>query len=172
MWKSRCGCEPRGRPGAGFGDAAKEKGLPWNGATLFGIVKLDAAALLRLRSEIRLRLFSGNDGHSLFLDTCALTTAATLEVEFGATYAAYLVELDRLDVRREQGESPFYTYAVGDLTDGKGCRMALALALDHIAFEALDTLLVTFYNFILNRDIITGLEVGELFLSRQLLVYK
>jgi len=110
--------------------------------------------------------------HSLFLDTSALTAAGTLEVQFCTTYAAYLVQLDGLDIGGKQGESPFYAHAIGDLPYGEGSRVACTLTFDNISLEALDTLLITFNNFIVDGDVVTGFELRELSFSCQLLVYK
>jgi hypothetical protein len=109
---------------------------------------------------------------SLFLDTGTLTAPLTLEIQLGATHSADLVHFDGLDIRGEKGESPFYTYAIGDLPYGKGRSMPFALALEDVAFKALDTLLVAFNDLIVDGDIITGFELRKLFFSRQLLVYK
>ena len=49
--------------------------------------------------------------------------------------------------------------------------MASALALDHIAFERLDSLLISFDNLIVHSDIITRLEFGKILLAGQLLMY-
>ena len=119
-------------------------------------------------------LFGSSSGHShsLFLDTGAFTAAGTLKVELCATYATDLMQLDGLDIGGEQGEGPFHTHAIGDLPDRESRGMAGALAFDHISLESLDTLLVTFNNFIVDSDIITGFELRELSFSCQLLVYK
>ena len=116
-----------------------------------------------------LALFGCN---SLFLDTGALAAPAALEVKFGATYAAYFVQIDGFDIGGEQGEGPFHAYSVGDLPYGEGGGMASALAFDHISLEALDTLLVAFNDLIIDSDIITGFELRKLSFSCQLLVYK
>lgn len=50
--------------------------------------------------------------------------------------------------------------------------MPLTLTLEAVAFEALDTLLVAFKDFIIDSDIITGFKLRKLSLFRQLLVYK
>src|ERR1700722_13401973 len=50
--------------------------------------------------------------------------------------------------------------------------MSGSLTLDHITLETLDTLLVSFDDLIVDRDIITGFELGKLDFSRQLLVHK
>ena len=110
--------------------------------------------------------------HSLFFDTGALTAAGTLEVELCTTHATYLVQIDGLDVWGEQGEGPFHTDAIGDLPHSESGCVACTLTLDHISLEALDTLLITFNNFIVDSDIITGFELRELSFSCQLLVYK
>ena len=110
--------------------------------------------------------------HSLFLDACALAAPAALEVQFGAAYAAYFVQLDGLDIGGEQGEGPFHAYSIGDLSYGEGGCMANSLTLNHISLEALDTLLVAFNDLIVDSDVITGFELRKLSFSRQLLVYK
>ena len=110
--------------------------------------------------------------HSLLLDPGALAAAFTLEIQFGAAYAAYFVHLNRFDIGRKQREGPFDAYAVGYLPDGeRGC-VTFALTFDDLTFEALDTLLVAFNDLVVDRDVIAGLEVRDLFFSRQLLVYK
>lgn len=123
--------------------------------------------LFRLAEEGKLL---GN--HSFFLDTGALTATVALEVQFCPANAAYLVHFQRLDVGGEQGEGPFYADAVGDLTDSERGGLASSLTLDHVAFEALDTLLVSFDDLIVDGDVVTGFELRKLSFSRQLLVYK
>ena len=110
--------------------------------------------------------------HSLFLDTRALTAAGTLEVQLCPANPANLVQLNRLDIGGEQGKGPFDTYAVGYFPHSKGGRIAGSLTLDHVAFEALDTLLVSFDDLIVDGDIVTGLELRKFSFSRQLLMYK
>lgn len=69
-------------------------------------------------------------------------------------------------------ESPFHAHAVRNFPHGEGSGAALALALDHIAFEALDTLFITFYDFIIDRYIVASFEgrIGRF--GGQLLVYE
>jgi hypothetical protein len=111
-------------------------------------------------------------GLSLFLDTGTLTAPLTLKIQFGAPYPADLVQFDRLDIRGEKREGPFYAYAVGNLPYGKGGGMPFTLTLEDVSFEALDTLLVAFNDLIVDGDIITGFELRKLSFSRQLLMYK
>jgi hypothetical protein len=75
-------------------------------------------------------------------------------------------------MRGRNREGPLHTHAVRHLADGESSRLAFALALDHIAFEALDPLFVTFYNFIVNGHIVSGFEAGHGSFARQLLVYE
>ena len=49
--------------------------------------------------------------------------------------------------------------------------MAASLALDHIPFERLDPFLVSFYDLVVNSDIVTRFEFGEFLLAGQLLMY-
>ena len=110
--------------------------------------------------------------HSLFLDTGALTAAFTLEVQLGAAYPADLIYIDGLNIGGEQGKGSFHTHTIGNLTHGEGGCMPFSLTLNDFAFEALDTLLVSFQDLIVHRDIVTGLELRKLSFSRQLLVHK
>ena len=123
--------------------------------------------------RFRLALFRNSlDSLAFFLDTRALTAARTLEEQLGAANPANFVHFERLDVGREQGEGPLYTYAVGDLTHGKSGRVPRTLTFDHITFETLDTLLVSFDDLIIDGDIVTGFELRKVSFSRQLFVYK
>ena len=110
--------------------------------------------------------------HSLLLDTGALAAAVTLEIQLGPANAADLVEFNGLDIGGEQRERSFHTNTVGDLPHSEGGCVTFALTLDHFALEALNTLLVPFNDLIIDRDVITGLEIRKLFFFRQLLVYE
>ena len=90
----------------------------------------------------------------------------------GTADAANFIEFYRLDIGREQRKGPFHAYPVGDLPNGKGSRVSGSLTLDHITLETLDTLLVSFHDLIVHRNIITGFELRKLSFSRQLLMYK
>jgi hypothetical protein len=111
-------------------------------------------------------------GLTLFLDTSALTATGTLEEQLGATNAANLVQIERLDIGRKEGEGPLNTHAIGDLPNGEGSCLASTLTLDHITLETLDTFLVSFDDFIVNGDVITGFELRKFSFSCQLFVHK
>src|SRR5688500_9444999 len=87
---------------------------------------------------------------SLFFNAGALSTAFAEEVQPGATYAAVLIQLDRIDIGRKHRESPFHTNTIGDLTHCECGGMSGTLAFDHIATETLDTLFATFNDLIVN----------------------
>lgn len=111
-------------------------------------------------------------GSLLLLDTGALAAAFPQEEQFGPAYPACLIQFDGINIGGIYGKSPLHADPVGYFTNRKGSRMAISLAFDHIAPEALDTLFSTFNDLIVNSDIITGLELRKLFFSCQLLVYK
>lgn len=109
---------------------------------------------------------------TLFLDTGAFTATLTLVVQLSATNTTYLMQQDGLDVGREEGEQTLHTYAIGNFTYGEGGSSTIALYFNYIAFEGLDTLLVTFNDFIVNGDIVTGFEFGVFLFTSELLVHK
>src|SRR5690606_19239859 len=86
-------------------------------------------------------------------------------------YITALVQNDRFNVGGEEGEYPFNAYSIRDLANSKAGCSTLALLLDHISFERLDTFLVSFYNLVVHGDIVTCPELRELFFTGQLLVY-
>jgi len=106
----------------------------------------------------------------LLLDPCALTATTTLVVQFGATYTTGFVQDDRVDVRGVDREKTLNANAVGDLPYSKGGSCALALQLDHVSTERLDPFLVSFNDFIVDSDVITGFKLGEVFFARKLFV--
>src|SRR5689334_6296966 len=101
----------------------------------------------------------GFDRSFLFLDPCALSATLTLIVQLGATNTTGFVQDNRLDVRREEWENPFYTDTVRDLTHGESSSIAFTLSFDHISTEGLDSLFITFNNFIIDGDVVTGFEL-------------
>ena len=109
---------------------------------------------------------------AFFLNTSAFTAPFALEIQLGAADAANFMKFDGFDIGGEQGKGPFHAYAVGYLPNGEGSRMACTLALDHVAFESLDTLFVPFQDLIIDGDIITGFKLRKFDLSGQLFVYK
>ena len=79
------------------------------------------------------------------------------------------VNFNLVDERTADGEDTFYTNAVGNLTDSKGLSRSTSTALQNNALEILDTLFVSFFNFIVDSDGIASLEFGELFTFDQIL---
>jgi hypothetical protein len=118
------------------------------------------------------KIFSAIGLHSFLLDPRALTAPAAQEVKFSAAYLTGLVQNDRFDIRRVHRESSFNSHSVRYFTHCECCSSSLALALDHIAFKALDTLLITFNDLVVDGNIVACLEFWRLFLRGQLLVYK
>ena len=130
------------------------------------------AACRKYLSLARVGLFSLFGSLSFLLDTGALTAPLTLEIDLGTTYPTSLIQVDGFDIGGKQRERPFHTYAIGNLTHGKSGGLPLTLTLDYITLETLDTLLVSFHDLIVHRNIITGFELRKLSFSRQLLMYK
>src|SRR6185312_10394380 len=84
----------------------------------------------------------------------------------------YLMQNDTIDVRRVKREYPFNTYSVRNLSYSKGGSSSSTLDLQYITFEGLDTFLVTFNNFIVYSDVVTGFKLRVCFVTCQLLVNK
>lgn len=109
---------------------------------------------------------------TLFFDTGALTAALTLVVQLGTANTTYLMQEDGLDIGREEGEQTLHTYAIGNFPYGESGGSTYTLYFNHVAFEGLDTLLVTFNDFIVNGDVVTGFEFGVFLFTSELLVHK
>ena len=139
---------------------------------IFCLNTANVGTFLPLGRKVRTGLRPVLMRHSLLLDAGALTAPVTLEIQLGPANAANLVQFHGLDIGGVQRERPFHTYAVGDLPYSESGCLAFALTFDHFTLEALDTLFVPFNDLIVDSDVITGLEGGELSFSRQLLVYK
>ena len=108
----------------------------------------------------------------LFLDTGALTAAATQVVKFCTANTASLVDLDRVDVGRKQREYTLNAYTVRNFPYGKRLGKSTSLTFDYITLEGLDTLLATFNDLIINGYVVTGFKLRKFFLPGQLLMYK
>lgn len=75
-------------------------------------------------------------------------------------------------MRAYHWEGTLHAYAIAYFANGEAGGGTIALTLDHIAFEALDTGLVTFNYFIVNGDVITCFELRKFPGGSQLLVYE
>ena len=60
---------------------------------------------------------------------------------------------------------PLNTDPVTDLTNSKGGSGSSTLAFDHIAFKALYTLFVAFYDLVVNSNIVTCFKLWQFFFS-------
>src|SRR5687768_9559573 len=108
----------------------------------------------------------------LFLDTGTFTTTFALIKKFGSAYTARLIEFNGLNIGRIIREYPFYTDTIRDLANSKSCRCALSLFFQNITFKRLDPFFRTFYDLIINGNIITWFELREFFGGRKLLMNK
>ena len=101
--------------------------------------------------------------HSSFLDTGFLTGEITQVEDTSATYSAVLVDINLLDEGAGDGEDTLYANAIGNLTNSKGFGGTRTTTLDNNALEVLDTLFVSFTDFIVNSNGIASAEFGEFF---------
>ena len=102
-----------------------------------------------------------NCSHSLFLDPCALTTAAAEEVKFGAANGASANDLDRIDVRRVKREDPLDALAEADLADGEARAEPAIGAGDADALEILDSGTLAFDHANADTKRVAGAEFGD-----------
>lgn len=109
---------------------------------------------------------------AFFLDTGTLTAALTQVVQFGAAYLTRLVQHDRIDVGRQDREQTLHTNTIRDLTHCERCSCTISLLFDNISTETLDTLFTTFYNLVVNGNIVTSFESRMGLFSCQLIVNK
>jgi|GEM_PF-5562685 len=108
----------------------------------------------------------------LFLDTGRFTAALTEIEEFSTTYTAYFIEYDRLDIWRVQRKQTLNTYPIRDLSNSECLRGTASLTFDHITLKRLDTLFISFNDFIVNGNVIASFEFWEFFFTGHLLVNK
>ena len=106
---------------------------------------------------------------SFLFNTGFLTGEITKIEDSGTANSTMFVNFNLVDERTADGEDTFYTNAVGNLTDSKGLSRSTSTALQNNALEILDTLFVSFFNFIVDSDGIASLEFGELFTFDQIL---
>ena len=69
-----------------------------------------------------------------------------------------------------RSEYTLHTYTVRDLTNGERGGGTIALRLDHIALERLDTLLGSFNDLVVDGNVITGFESRIVLGAGELLV--
>ncbi len=99
---------------------------------------------------------------SFLFDTSFLTCKITEVEDAGATHSTVLVDIDLLNERAGEGEYTFYAYAVSNLTDSKGFGTSASAALQDNALEVLDTLFVSFTDFVVDSNCVACFELGEI----------
>ena len=109
------------------------------------------------------------DADFFLLDTGFLTGEVAQVEDAGAAHGTVLVDINLLDERAGDGEDALHTHAVGDLADSKGLGSSASAALQDNALEVLDSLFVSFFDLVVNRDGIASLEFGELLALDQIL---
>ncbi len=89
-----------------------------------------------------------------------LAGKATEVVKFGATHLAILVDGDRVDERRFDGEDTLHTDVVAHFADGETLLVAVARDTDYHTAILLDTLFVTLFDAVSHGDGVAGTEFG------------
>lgn len=97
-------------------------------------------------------------------NTCALTTQFAEVIEFSTTHFTVFIDGNRLDERTIHREDTLYTYVARHLANSETLLVLRTLDGNHVTTELLDTLLVTFFNTISNRYLVSGCKSRELFL--------
>ena len=109
---------------------------------------------------------------TLFFDTRCFTLAFAEVKQFGATNTTYFDDFNAVDVGRIDRECTLNPYVVAHFAHGEGLRVVLTLTLDNHAFEGLDTLFVTFLDFVIHSNAIAGFEGWHLLSGSKLFVYE
>jgi len=109
---------------------------------------------------------------ALFLNTGTFSTTLTQVKQAGTAYLTYFVQYYAFNIGAVKRKQTLHTNTVAYFTYCKRGGSAGALALDHIAFKALDTLFITFNNFIINSDVVTSFKLGVLPYRGKLFVHK
>ena len=94
------------------------------------------------------------------LDAGLLAGKATEVVKFGATHLAILVDGDRVDERRFDGEDTLHTDVVAHFADGETLLVAVARDTDYHTAILLDTLFVTLFDAVGHGDGVAGTNSG------------
>jgi len=99
---------------------------------------------------------------SFFLNPGCFTDALAQVENSCSSNLTTAVHLDFINKRTVQWEYTFYTNSVGDFTNREGFSNTGIAALNHITLKQLNTLLVTFLDFVVYGNTVTGLEIGYL----------
>jgi len=95
---------------------------------------------------------------ALFSDASLLASEIAQVVQLSATYLTNLVHLDAVNVGAVDGEDTFHTYSARHLADSEALVLSVTANLDADTTVELDTLLVTFDNFVCNGYGVASLE--------------
>lgn len=100
--------------------------------------------------------------YATLLDASLLAGEATKVVELSAAHFAVLVDCDRVDERRLDGEDALNTDVVGNLAHSEAFLFAFSGDADNDAAVLLDTLFVAFLDAVSDSDCVARLEIGVL----------
>ena len=78
------------------------------------------------------------------------------------TYLTATVNLYFIDERAVHREDTLYAYAIGNFANGESFFHPAVSALNYIALKLLNTLFVSFFDFIVNRNAVTGFEIRNI----------
>ena len=98
---------------------------------------------------------------SLLFDTGFLTGEVAQIEDAGTAHGTALVDVDLLDEGAGEGEYTLHADTIRDLADSKGLSGSASATLQDNALEVLDSLFVTFFDLVVHRDGIAGLELRE-----------
>ncbi len=100
----------------------------------------------------------------LLLEAGRFTRALAHEVQLGAVDNAMAFDHDLVDARGAEQESTLHTDTVGShAADGDGLVVAALAGADDSALELLDTFAFTFLDLDVHADIVTGTDLGNVF---------
>src|SRR4051812_3359115 len=98
-------------------------------------------------------------------NTGSFTSTFAQIIQLSPSYFTGFMQQNSVNVGRIQREYPFYTYSIRDLSNCKRGSSTSTLDFENVALKGLDPLLITFYNFIIYSDIVTGLKLRVCFLT-------
>ena len=103
--------------------------------------------------------------HAALFDTSLLAGKIAEVVELGAAHLAILVDCDRLNKGRLDGEDSLNADTVGNLANSETLLVFVAVDTDHDTAILLNSLLVTLLDAVGNSDSVTGTELVEILLG-------
>jgi len=101
--------------------------------------------------------------HPFFFYTGAFSASFTKKYSFERRTFAYFMQLNTINIGRKQGKQTLNPNSIANFANCESSSSTLTLALNNISFKTLDTFLVTFLDFIVNSDIVTGFKFRNFF---------